>query len=90
MYEKRRYIIFLIIGILLFCTCCSCLLPLPVTCGALGASCAAGPDAQGYVHYYNELEPAGIAVLEIILHTQIDINYHSWYTREYFGAPPMP
>ncbi len=38
--------------------------PIKQRCGAPGYVCATAPDAQGNIHYYYEIEPLGILLIE--------------------------
>ncbi len=38
-------------------------LPIKQTCGNPRYSCATAPDAQGYVHYYYEVQPLGVVLI---------------------------
>jgi hypothetical protein len=49
-------------------------IPLKVRCGAPGYSCTTAVDAQGNVHYYDEVEPFGVYPVEII--TGSNIRFH--------------
>ena len=51
--------------------------PLKVRCGAPGLSCATALDAQGYAHYYYEVEPLGVYLIEIITGSNIRLYYTS-------------
>lgn len=52
-------------------------LPVKQRCGAPGYTCATALDAQGYVHYYFELEPLGVYLAEIITGKDIHFGYES-------------
>jgi hypothetical protein len=52
-------------------------MPVKVRCGAPGYSCATALDAQGNVHYYYEVEPLGVYLLEIITGSNIRFFYKS-------------
>jgi hypothetical protein len=45
--------------------------------GAPGYSCATAVDAQGNVHYYYEVEPLGVYLIEIITGSNIRFYYQS-------------
>ena len=55
------------------------LLPIKITCGAPGLLCASGVDSFGRIHYYYEIEPLGISLLEHITQKNIPLYYHSGY-----------
>ena len=57
-------------------------LPVKQRCGAPGFTCATGLDAQGYVHYYYEVEPFGVYLIESITGTNIRFYYKSGEERE--------
>lgn len=57
-------------------------LPVKQRCGAPGFTCATGLDAQGYVHYYYEVEPLGIYLIESITGSNIRFYYKSGEERE--------
>jgi hypothetical protein len=52
-------------------------IPVKQRCGAPGYSCATALDAQGYVHYYYEVEPLGVYLAEIITGSNIRLYYTS-------------
>ena len=52
-------------------------MPIKARCGAPGLSCASALDAQGYVHYYYEVEPVGVFLAEIVTGSNIRIFYRS-------------
>ena len=52
-------------------------IPVKQRCGAPGYSCATALDAQGYVHYYYEVEPLGVYLAEIITVSHIRLYYTS-------------
>jgi hypothetical protein len=51
--------------------------PTKQRCGAPGYSCETSLDAEGYVHYYYEVEPVGVYLAEIITGSDIAIYYTS-------------
>ena len=60
-------------------------LPVKQRCGEPGFTCATGLDAQGYVHYYYEVEPFGVYLVESITGTNIRLYYKSGEEREKSG-----
>jgi hypothetical protein len=62
-------VVMLLIGVLA--------IPVKQRCGAPGYSCATALDAQGYVHYYYEVEPLGVYLAEIITVSNIRLYYTS-------------
>ena len=52
-------------------------LPVKQRCGAAGYTCATAPDAQGEVHYYYEVEPLGVQMIESATHSNIPLFYRS-------------
>lgn len=52
-------------------------IPIKARCGAPGYSCATAVDAQGNVHYYYEVEPLGVYLIEIITGSNIRFYYQS-------------
>jgi hypothetical protein len=62
-------VVMLLIGVLA--------IPVKQRCGAPGYSCATALDAQGYVHYYYEVEPLGVYVAEIMTVSNIRLFYSS-------------
>ena len=60
-------------------------LPVKQRCGAPGYTCATGLDAQGYIHYYYEVEPLGIYLIESVTGSNIRLYYKSGEDREKAG-----
>jgi hypothetical protein len=52
-------------------------IPVKQRCGAPGYSCATALDAEGYVHYYYEVEPLGVYLAEVITGSDIAVYYPS-------------
>ena len=52
-------------------------IPTKVRCGAPGLACATAVDAQGNIHYYYEVEPLGVYLLEIVSGSNIRLYYRS-------------
>ena len=51
--------------------------PIKARCGAPGYSCATAVDVQGNVHYYYEVEPLGVYLVEMITGSNIRLYYQS-------------
>jgi hypothetical protein len=52
-------------------------MPIKQRCGAPGRACATAQDAQGNVHYYYEIEPLAVFLLESVLGSNIPLFYTS-------------
>lgn len=52
-------------------------MPIKQRCGTPGRTCAATLDAHGYAHYYYEIEPLGVFIVESIFGTNIRMSYTS-------------
>jgi len=52
-------------------------MPIKQRCGAPGRACASAQDAQGDVHYYYEVEPLAVFLLESVLGSNIPLFYTS-------------
>jgi hypothetical protein len=52
-------------------------MPIKQRCGAPGRACASAQDALGNVHYYYEVEPLGVFLLESALGSNIPLYYTS-------------
>lgn len=52
-------------------------MPIKQRCGAPGRTCATAQDTQGNVHYYYEVEPVAIFLLESVLGSNIPLYYKS-------------
>jgi hypothetical protein len=52
-------------------------MPIKQRCGAPGRACATAQDAQGNVHYYYEVEPLAVFLLESVLGSNIPVFYTS-------------
>jgi hypothetical protein len=66
-----------VVGIVVVLLIAALALPVKQRCGAPGYSCATALDAQGYVHYYYEVEPLGVYLAEIITGSNIRFFYKS-------------
>jgi hypothetical protein len=66
-----------VVGIVVVLLIAALAIPVKQRCGAPGYSCAAALDAQGYVHYYYEVEPLGVYLAEIITGSSIRLYYTS-------------
>jgi hypothetical protein len=64
-------------GIVVVLVIATLALPVKQRCGAPGYTCAAALDAQGYVHYYYEVEPLGVYLAEIVTGSNIRFFYKS-------------
>ena len=67
----------LLVGIAVVLVIAVLAMPVKQRCGAPGYSCATALDAQGYVHYYYEVEPLGVYLAEIITGSNIRLYYTS-------------
>lgn len=52
-------------------------IPIKQRCGAPGRACATAQDAQGNVHYYYEVEPLAVFLLESAFGSNIPLFYTS-------------
>jgi hypothetical protein len=66
-----------VVGIVVVLLIAALAIPVKQRCGAPGYSCATALDAQGYVHYYYEVEPLGVYLAEIITGSSIRLYYTS-------------
>jgi hypothetical protein len=57
-------------------------LPVKQRCVAPGYTCATGLDALGYIHYYYEVEPLGVYLVESVTGSNIRLYYESGEDRE--------
>lgn len=67
----------LVIGICAVLVVAALAMPIKQRCGAPGRNCATAVDAHGDVHYYYEVEPFGIVVIEMMTGTDIPLYYTS-------------
>jgi hypothetical protein len=67
----------LAVGIAVVLVIAALAIPIKARCGAPGYSCATAVDAQGNVHYYYEVEPLGVYLVEIITGSNIRFFYQS-------------
>ena len=63
------------IGIAAVAVLATLAVPIKQRCGAPGRSCATAVDVDGNVHYYYEVEPLGIFVIEVVTGTNIPLFY---------------
>jgi hypothetical protein len=56
-------------------------LPIKQRCGDPRHSCATAPDAQGYVHYYYEVQPLGVVLINSLTDADIRLHYSSGEDR---------
>jgi hypothetical protein len=61
-YSSKR--VPLAVGIAVVLVIAALAIPIKARCGAPGYSCATAVDAQGNVHYYYEVEPLGVYLIE--------------------------
>ena len=66
-----------VVGIVVVLVIAVLAIPVKQRCGAPGYSCATALDAQGYVHYYYEVEPLGVYLAEISTGSNIRFFYKS-------------
>jgi hypothetical protein len=66
-----------VVGIVVVLVIAVLAIPVKQRCGAPGYSCATALDAQGYVHYYYEVEPLGVYLAEISTGSNIHFFYKS-------------
>ncbi|ORB84262.1 hypothetical protein B1987_11175 [Mycobacterium kansasii] len=52
-------------------------MPIKQRCGAPGRTCASTLDAQGNAHYYYEVEPLAVFLLETVTGSNIRLFYTS-------------
>ena len=84
--SKRRRIgkVLLILALII------ALFPVPMACGAPGATCMPAPDDDGYVEIYYEIEPLAVALLEQQLWVNLPA-YFAFFRRERVIFPnPQP
>lgn len=74
-YTSKR--VPLAVGIAVVLLIAALAIPIKARCGAPGYSCATAVDAQGNVHYYYEVEPLGVYLVEIITGSNIRLYYQS-------------
>jgi DNA-binding IclR family transcriptional regulator len=67
----------LMVGISVLLVLAALAMPLKQRCGAPGRSCATAVDASGNVHYYYEVEPLGVFIVESVLGSDIPLYYTS-------------
>jgi hypothetical protein len=66
-----------VVGIVVVLVLAVLAIPIKQRCGAPHYTCATAVDAQGYVHYYYEVEPLGVNLAEIVTGTNIRFFYKS-------------
>ncbi|QLL06963.1 hypothetical protein [Mycobacterium vicinigordonae] len=52
-------------------------MPVKQRCGAPGHTCGSAVDANGDVHYYYEVEPFGVFLVETLIGSDIPLFYTS-------------
>ncbi|OBJ86900.1 hypothetical protein [Mycobacterium asiaticum] len=67
----------LVIGISVLLVAAALAVPIKQRCGAPGRTCATAVDADGNVHYYYEVEPLAVFLLENVLGSDIPVFYTS-------------
>lgn len=67
----------LVIGLSALLVVAALAMPIKQRCGAPGRSCATAVDANGDVHYYYEVEPFGIFLVESVIGSNIPLYYTS-------------
>ena len=67
----------LVIGISVLLVFAALAMPIKQRCGVPGRSCATAVDAAGDVHYYYEVEPFGIFLIESVIGSNIPLYYTS-------------
>ncbi|MHA7650343.1 hypothetical protein ACX9NE_10835 [Mycobacterium sp. ML4] len=67
----------LVIGVSALMLLVALAMPIKQRCGAPGRSCATTVDAFGNVHYYYEVEPFGIFLMESVIGSNIPLCYTS-------------
>ncbi|MEI6221462.1 MAG: hypothetical protein WCP97_01730 [bacterium] len=61
-------------------------LPVKVTCGVPGYTCATAPDEQGYYHTFYEYEPLAVMVIETVTRSSFPVVYWSGSDSYFVGA----
>jgi hypothetical protein len=74
-HPRRR--VPLVIGIAIAVALAFLAIPAKVRCGAPGLACATAVDAHGNIHYYYEVEPLGVYLLETVSGSNIRLYYRS-------------
>lgn len=67
----------LVIGISVLVVIAAWAMPIKQRCGAPGRSCATAVDANGDVHYFYEVEPFGVFLIESVTGSNIPLYYTS-------------
>ncbi|OBK28464.1 hypothetical protein A5634_20510 [Mycobacterium asiaticum] len=67
----------LVIAISVLLVMAALAIPIKQRCGAPGRTCATAVDANGDVHYYYEVEPLGIFLIENMIGSDIPLFYTS-------------
>jgi hypothetical protein len=67
----------LAIGIVVAVALALLAIPTKVRCGAPGLACATAVDAHGNIHYYYEVEPLGVYIVETFTGSNIRLFYRS-------------
>jgi hypothetical protein len=74
-----------VIGMVIVLAIAVLAIPIKARCGAPGLSCASALDANGYVHYYYEVEPLGVFLAEVGTGSNIPVFYQSGEDLEKVG-----
>ena len=67
----------LVIGAAVLAVVAALAMPIKQRCGAPGRTCASTVDAGGEVHYYYEIEPFGVFLIESVVGSDIPLFYTS-------------
>lgn len=67
----------LMIGISVLLVLAALAMPIKQRCGAPGRTCATAVDASGNVHYYYEVEPFGVFIVESVFGSDVPLYYTS-------------
>ncbi len=52
-------------------------MPIKQRCGAPGRTCATALDAHGNLHYFYEVEPLGVFIVENVIGSNVPL-YYTW------------
>lgn len=67
----------LVIGVAVVLVIAALAMPIKQRCGTPGRTCAAALDAHGYAHYYYEVEPLSVFIIEYVFGSDIRLYYTS-------------
>jgi hypothetical protein len=65
------------IGIIVVLVIAALAMPIKQRCGAPGRTCASAVGTNGDVHYYYEVEPFGVFIVESVFGSDIPLYYTS-------------